>query len=262
MKGFNFHSAKNVKEAKKLASGKSAFLAGGMTTIPAMKLRLASYSDIIDIKNIKDLSGIKVSSKSLRIGATTKHAEVATSKEVKKTISSLAHLADGIGDPQVRNRGTIGGSIANNDPAADYPAACLALNAIIHTSDRKIDADKFFKGMFETALKKGELIKAVEFQVPNKSCYVKFPNPASRYAIVGIYIAKYKKEVNVAVTGVESVVFRCKKFESALKSNFSSSALDSVKFNSSGFNSDIHASSDYRAHLVKVLAKKAVAGCK
>ena len=250
MKGFNFHSVKNVKEAKKLASGKSAFLAGGMTTIPAMKLRLASYSDIIDIKNIKDLSGIKVSSKSLRIGATTKHAEVAASKEVKKAISSLAHLADGIGDPQVRNRGTIGGSIANNDPAADYPAACLALNAVIHTSDRKIDADKFFKGMFETALKKGELIQAVEFQVPDKSCYVKFPNPASRYAIVGIYVAKYKKEVNVAVTGVESAVFRCKKIESALKSNFSSSAIDGVKISSSGFNSDIHASSDYRAHLI------------
>ena len=262
MKGFNFHSVKNVKEAKKLASGKSAFLAGGMTTIPAMKLRLASYSDIIDIKNIKDLSGIKVSSKSIRIGATTKHAEVAASKEVKKAISSLAHLADGIGDPQVRNRGTIGGSIANNDPAADYPAACLALNAVIHTSDRKIDADKFFKGMFETALKKGELIQAVEFQVPDKSCYVKFPNPASRYAIVGVYVAKYKKEVNVAVTGVESVAFRCKKIESALKSNFSSSAIDDVKISSSGFNSDIHASSDYRAHLIKVLAKKAVAGCK
>ena len=262
MKGFNFHSVKNVKEAKKLASGKSAFLAGGMTTIPAMKLRLASYSDIIDIKNIKDLSGIKVSSKNLKIGATTKHAEVAASKEVKRVISSLAHLADGIGDPQVRNRGTIGGSIANNDPAAAYPSACLALNAIIHTSDRKINADKFFKGLFETALKKGELIQAVEFQVPDKSCYVKFPNPASRYAIVGIYVAKYKKEVNVAVTGVESVVFRCKKIESALKSNFSSSALDSVKINSSGFNSDIHASSGYRAHLIKVLAKKAVVGCK
>ena len=138
----------------------------------------------------------------------------------------------------------------------------MALNATIHTSDRKIDADKFFKGMFETALKKGELIQAVEFQVPDKSCYVKFPNPASRYAIVGIYIAKYKKEVNVAVTGVEAVVFRCKKIESALKSNFSSSALDSVKINSSGFNSDIHASADYRAHLIKVLAKKAVASCK
>ena len=262
MKGFNFHSAKNIKEAQKLASGKSVFLAGGMTTIPAMKLRLASYSDIIDIKSIRDLSGIKVSSKSIRIGATTKHAEVAASKEVKKSITSLALLADGIGDPQVRNRGTIGGSIANNDPAADYPSACLALNATIHTSNRKIDADKFFKGMFETVLKKGELIQAVEFQVPNKSCYVKFPNPASRYAIVGVYVAKFKKEVRVAITGVESCVFRCKKLEDVLSSNFSPTAIDSVNISSKGFNTDIHASAKYRAHLIAILAKKAVAGCK
>ena len=233
-----------------------------MTTIPAMKLRLASYSDIIDIKGIKDLSGIKVSSKSLKIGATTKHAEVATSKEVKRAIGSLADLADGIGDPQVRNRGTIGGSIANNDPAADYPSACLALNATIHTSNRKIDADKFFKGMFETVLKKSELIQAVEFQVPNKSCYIKFPNPASRYAIVGVYVAKFKKEVRVSVTGVESCVFRCKKLEDVLSSNFSPTAIDSVNISSKGFNTDIHASAEYRAHLISVLAKKAVAGCK
>jgi len=262
MKTFNYHSAKDVKEASKLASSSSVFLAGGMTTIPSMKLGLASYKDIINIKEIKKLSGIKVTGKKVIIGSTTTHVEVANSKDVKKAIPSLAALAEGIGDPLVRNRGTIGGSIANNDPAADYPSACLALNAIIHTSDRKIDADKFFKGMFETALKKGELIQSVEFKVPDKSCYVKFPNPASRYAIVGVYVAKYKKEINVAITGVESVVFRCKKIESALKSNFSSSALDSVKISSSGFNSDIHASSDYRAHLIKVLAKKAVAGCK
>ena len=177
MKTFNYHSAKNVKEASKLSSSKSAFLAGGMTTIPSMKLGLATYKDIIDIKGIKNLSGIKVSGKTVRIGATTKHAEVAKSKEVKKAIPSLAALAEGIGDPQVRNRGTIGGSIANNDPAADYPSACLALNAIIHTSKRKIQADKFFKGMFETDLKKGELIEAIEFKVPDKSSYVKFPNP-------------------------------------------------------------------------------------
>ena len=145
MKSFNFHSIKSVKEAQKLASGKSVYLAGGMTTIPAMKHGLASYSDIIDIKNIKDLSGIKVSSKSIRIGAITKHAEVASSKEVRKSISSLALLADGIGDAQVRNRGTIGGSIANNDPTADYPSACLALNATIHTSNRKIHANNFLK---------------------------------------------------------------------------------------------------------------------
>ncbi len=262
MKSFNFHSAKSVKEAQKLASGKSVYLAGGMTTIPAMKHGLASYSDIIDIKNIKDLSGIKISSKSIRIGAITKHAEVASSKEVRKSISSLAHLADGIGDAQVRNRGTIGGSIANNDPTADYPSACLALNATIHTSNRKINANKFFKGMFETALKKGELIETVEFQVPTKSCYEKFPSPASLYAMVGVYAAKYKIEVTVAVTGAQSVVYRCKEIENALNSNFSVSAIDGVKIKSSGLNSDIHASSDYRAHLIKVLAKKAVAGCK
>ena len=171
-------------------------------------------------------------------------------------------MADGIGDAQVRNRGTIGGSIANNDPTADYPSACLALNATIHTSNRKIDANKFFKGMFETALKKGELIETVEFQVPTKSCYEKFPSPASLYAMVGVYVAKYKIEVTVAVTGAQSVVYRCKEIENALNSNFSASAIDGVKIKSSGLNSDIHASSDYRAHLIKVLAKKAVAGCK
>ena len=262
MKNFNFHSPKNVKDAKKLSSDKSVYLAGGMTTIPAMKLGLASYSDIIDVKNIKGLSGIKVSSKSLKIGATTKHVEVADSKEVKKSIPSLAHLADGIGDPQVRNRGTIGGSVANNDPSSDYPSACLALNAIIHTSGKKIAANNFFKGVFETALKKGELIEAIEFEVPEKSCYVKFPNPASRYAIVGIYVSKYKKGVNVAVTGAQSVVYRSKEIENALNANFSASAVDKVKIKSSGLNSDIHASANYRAHLIKVLAKKAVVGCK
>ena len=154
MKGFNYKSATNTKEAAKLATGKATFLAGGMSLLPALKLRLAAYSDLINIKKIKSLSGIKVSSKSLRIGSTTKHVDVASSKEVKKSIPSLANLAEGIGDPQVRNRGTIGGSIANNDPAADYPSACLALNATIHTSKRKIQADKFFKGMFETDLKK------------------------------------------------------------------------------------------------------------
>jgi len=261
MKTFNYHSTKDVKEASKLASSNSVFLAGGMTTIPSMKLGLASYKDIIDIKKISKLSGIKVSGKSIKIGATTRHVEVANSKYVKKAIPSLAALAEGIGDPQVRNRGTIGGSIANNDPAADYPSACLALNATIHTSKRKIPADKFFKGMFETDLKKGELIEAVEFEVPEKSSYAKFPNPASRYAIVGVYVAKLKKEVRVAVTGVASHVFRCKKLEDALSSNFSPSAIDSVSISSKGFNDDIHASADYRAHIIKVMAKKAVSSC-
>ena len=261
MKSFNYRSATNAKEAAKLISGRAIFLAGGMTLLPAIKLGLAAYSDLINIKKIKALSGIKVSSKSLRIGATTTHAQVATSKEVKKSISSLANLADGIGDPQVRNRGTIGGSIANNDPAADYPSACLALNAIIHTSKRKIQADKFFKGIFETDLKKGELIESVEFELPEKSSYAKFPNPASRYAIVGVYVAKLKKEVRVAVTGVESCVFRCKKLEDALSKNFSTTAIDNVNISSKGFNADIHASAEYRAHIIKVMAKKALKNC-
>ena len=261
MKSFNFKSASTTKEAAKLTSNKSTFLAGGMSLLPAMKLRLAAYTDLINIKKIKGLSGIKVSSKSIRIGSITTHAEVASSKEVGKSIPSLAVLADGIGDPQVRNRGTIGGSIANNDPAADYPSACLALNATIHTSKRKILADKFFKGMFETDLKKGELIEAIEFEVPEKSNYAKYPNPASRYAIVGVYIAKFKKETRVAVTGAGSCVFRSKELESSLSSNFSPSAIDNVSISDKGLNSDIHASAKYRAHLVKVMARKAVSSC-
>ena len=232
-----------------------------MTTIPSMKLGLASYKDIINIKGIKKLSGIKVSSKTVTIGATTTHAEVAKSKEVKKAIPSLAALAEGIGDPQVRNRGTIGGSIANNDPAADYPSACIALNATIHTNNRKINAEIFFRGMFETSLKKTEIIEAIEFVIPQKSNYQKFPNPASRYAIVGVYVAKLKKEIRVAITGVESCVFRCKKLEDALTNNFSALAIDNVNISSKGFNSDIHASAEYRAHIIKVMTKKAVDVC-
>ena len=261
MKTFNYHIAKDSKDASKLSSSSSAFLAGGMTSIPSMKLGLATYKDIIDIKHIKKLSGIKVSSKSVTIGSTTKHAEVAASKEVKKAIPSLAKLAGGIGDAQVRNRGTIGGSIANNHPSACYPSACMALNVIIHTNDRKIEASKFFKGMFETALKKGELIEAVEFQIPEKSNYQKHPNPASRYAIVGVYLAKYKKEVNVAVTGAKSFVYIDKDLSKKLSSSFSVSAIDGMKLDSSEMNSDIHASSEFRASLVVTYAKKAVEAC-
>ena len=261
MKTFNYHVAKDSKEASKLSSSSSAFLAGGMTSIPSMKLGLATYKDIIDIKHIKKLSGIKVSGKTVTIGATTKHAEVANSKEVQKSIPSLAKLAGGIGDAQVRNRGTVGGSIANNDPSACYPSACMALNAIIHTNDRKIEASKFFKGMFETALKKGELIEAVEFQIPEKSNYQKHPNPASRYAIVGVYLAKHKKEVNVAITGAKSSVYIDKDLSKALSNNFSSSAIEGMELNGSEMNSDIHASGDFRASLVVTYAKKAIEAC-
>ena len=261
MKTFNYHSAKDSKEAIKLSSSNSVFLAGGMTTIPSMKLGLATYNDVIDIKNIKKLSGINVSGKSVKIGATTKHVEVASSKEIKKTIPSLALLAEGIGDPQVRNRGTIGGSIANNDPSADYPSARIALNAVIHTTDRKIEASKFFKGMFETVLKKGELIESVEFEIPEKSSYQKYPNPASRYAVVGVYVAKYKSGVNVAVTGAKPCVYNDKNLAKALESSFSSNSISDIKVNSSDMNSDIHASAEYRANLVVIQAKKAVEAC-
>ena len=261
MKNFNYHIAKDSKEASKLSSSSSAFLAGGMTTIPSMKLGLASYKDLIDIKNIKKLSGIKISGKSVTIGATTKHVEVANSKDLKKTIPSLSSLAEGIGDPQVRNRGTIGGSVANNDPSADYPSACIALNATIHTNDRKIEASKFFKGMFETVLKKGELIEAIEFQIPEKSSYQKHPNPASRYAVVGVYVAKYKKDINVAVTGAKPCVYNDKDLSKALLNNFSSSAIQNIELDSSDMNSDIHASAEYRASLVVTQAKKAVDAC-
>ncbi len=262
MKLFNFHEAKNLKEATKLSSSKSAYLAGGQTLIPSLKLRLASFQDVIDIKEIKDLQGIKVTGSSVAIGATTKHADVASSKDVKKVITSLAGLAGGIGDPQVRNCGTIGGSISNNDPSACYPSACIALDATIHTSDRKIPAEKFFTGMFETALKKGELVTKVEFNIPEKSAYVKCPNPASRYALVGVYIAKFKKEVRCAVTGAQSVVYRCKEIENALNKSFSIDSLNAVTIKSSGLNSDIHASAEYRASLILSSAKKAVANCK
>jgi len=261
MKNFTYHSAKDVKEASKLASSKSAFLAGGMTTIPSMKLGLASYKDIIDIKSIKKLSGIKVSPKSVTIGATTRHVEVANSKEIKKAISSLANLAEGIGDPAVRNRGTIGGSIANNDPAADYPSACIALEATIHTNKRKIQASKFFTGMFETALKKGELIESVEFKIPDKSSYQKHPNPASRYAVVGVYVAKTKNNVNVAVTGAKSCVYNDGNLSKALSKNFSVSGVNGVKVSSSGMNTDLHASAEFRASLVSTYTKKAVEAC-
>ncbi|MDC1078530.1 xanthine dehydrogenase family protein subunit M [Candidatus Pelagibacter sp.] len=261
MKTFSYHSPKDVKEASQLASSSSMFLAGGMTSIPSMKLGMATYKDVIDLKKIKKLSGIKVSSKTVTIGATTKHAEVAASKDVQKAIPALAKLAGNIGDAQVRNRGTIGGSISNNDPSACYPSACMALNAVIHTNERKIEANKFFKGMFETALKKGEIVEAVEFQIPEKADYQKHPNPASRYAIVGVFVAKHKDEVNVAVTGAKSCVYIDKDLSKKLSSDFSSSAIEGIELDDSEMNSDMHASAEYRANLVSLYAKKAVEAC-
>jgi carbon-monoxide dehydrogenase medium subunit len=213
----------------------------------------------VDLGGIKDLVGIKADGSGVTIGAMTTHGAVAASKEVKSAIPALAHLAGEIGDPQVRHRGTIGGSIANNDPAADYPAGCVALGATIVTSKREIAADDFFKGLYETALSPGELITAVSFPVPEKAAYVKFKQPASRFAVVGVLVAKTGGGVRVAVTGAKATVFRVKALEDALAKNFSPAACDGISVPATGMNNDIHGSAEYRASLIPVLAKRAVA---
>jgi aerobic carbon-monoxide dehydrogenase medium subunit len=263
MYNFNYHQAKNIDEAAKLVSGaeEGKLMAGGMTLIPTLKQRLAKPSDLVDLGKIADLKGIKKDGNNIVIGAMTRHFDVANSDVVKSAIPGLAGLAGHIGDPAVRNRGTIGGSIANNDPAADYPSSVLALNATIITNKRKIAADDFFKGLFETALEDGEIITAVSYPIPDKSHYMKFPNPASRYAIVGVYVAKTGNNVRVAVTGAGPVVFRQKEMEAALSKNFSPDAIKDIKQPDKGLNSDIHASAEYRAHLVNVMARRAVQGC-
>lgn len=260
MYSVHYHRATSVADAVKLLkSGDAKPLSGGMTLIPAMKTRLAAPSDLVDLTHVKELKGIKVSGKTVTIGAGTTHFEVANDEKLKKACPALAHLASLIGDPAVRHRGTIGGSVANNDPAADYPSALLALGASIVTNKREIAADKFFKGLFETALKDGEIITAVTFTAPAKAAYEKFRNPASRYAIVGVFVAKGKDGVKVAVTGAgDDGVFRCKPIEAALTKSFDASALDGVKVPDGSLMSDMHASADYRAHLIGVMAKRAV----
>jgi carbon-monoxide dehydrogenase medium subunit len=260
MYAFAYHRPSTVAEAVSLLQGATdgRFLAGGHTLIPTLKQRLASPSDLIDLGAIGELKGIRQEGDALVVGATTPHAEVAESEIVRSTIPALAHLAEHIGDAQVRNRGTIGGSIANNDPASDYPAAVLGLNATVHTNQREIAADDFFLGMFETALGEHEIITAVRFPRPAKAGYVKFPNPASRYAIVGVMVAQTGGGVRVAVTGAGPCVFRLPDFEQALAANFAPGALDGLSVSSANLNTDIHASAEYRAHLVKVMAKRAV----
>ncbi len=257
-----YHRPSSIDEAAALfAKGKEAkYLAGGHTLIPVMKQRLASPSDVIDIAGIKDMVGIEASADTLTIRAATPHFDVASSAAAQKAIPALAHLASSIGDPAVRHRGTIGGSIANNDPAADYPAALLALGATIKTNKRSIAADDFFKGLFATALADGEIIAAVSFPIPAKAGYAKFPHPASRFALTGVFVARTKSgDVRVAATGAsQSGVMRVPAIEAALKANWSASALDSVKIAANGLLSDIHGSADYRANLIKVMAQRAV----
>jgi len=258
----NYHRASSVADAVKQISraedGK--FVSGGMTLIPAMKLRLAAPSDLVDLRHVPELMGIKVSGSTVTIGAGVTHAQVAVHDKIRAACPALTHLASLIGDPHVRYMGTIGGSIANNDPAADYPAAMLALDATIVTDKREIPAASFFTGLFETALKDGEMVTAVTFTAPAKAGYEKFRNPASRYAMTGVFVAQGKNGVRVAVTGAgDSGVYREKTLEAALAKKFDASALDGIKLPADNMMSDIHASAEYRANLVVVMAKRAVA---
>ncbi len=261
MYAFEYHRPANVRQAAALLqkAEDAKLVAGGHTLIPTMKQRLASPASLIDLGGMSELRGIEKKGRAVVIGAMTTHAEVAASDEVREAIPALAELAALIGDPAVRHRGTIGGSVANNDPAADYPAACLALGATIITNKRKIAADDFFTGMFDTALEEGEIITKVSFPVPGKAAYAKFRNPASRYALAGVFVCKRGSEIRVAVTGAGADgVFRWLEAEQALATRFAAKSLDGMSAPVEMMNSDIHADADYRAHLVGVMARRAV----
>jgi aerobic carbon-monoxide dehydrogenase medium subunit len=261
MQSFNYHKASSAQAAAQLlgANADGKFLAGGQSLLPAMRLGLAAPSDLIDLAGA-GLSGTQSDGSSITIGAMTRHAEVERNADVIAKIKGLATLAGGIGDRQVRNMGTIGGSLANNDPSACYPAAVLGLGATVMTNKRSISADDFFKGFYETALEAGEVITAVKFPIPTKSAYLKFKNPASRFALVGVFVSQSAAGVRVAVTGASSGgVFRVKAMEAALAANFSAAGIAGVKVDATGMISDLHGSAEYRAHLVNVIAQRAVA---
>jgi aerobic carbon-monoxide dehydrogenase medium subunit len=261
MYAFEYHRPSSLAEVASLLQSKpeAKLLAGGMTYIPTLKQRLAQPSDLIDLGGISELKRIFVDRGSqLVVGALATHAEVARSEDVRSWVPALAQLAEHIGDAQVRNCGTIGGSIANNDPAADYPAGLVGLNATVHTNKREVAAADFFLGMFETALEDDEIVTEVRFPKPDRAGYAKFPNPASRYAIVGVMVAQTGGQTRVAVTGAGPSVFRLPEFEQALAGNFSADAIKDLSVSSADLNSDIHASAEYRAHLVKVMARRAV----
>jgi carbon-monoxide dehydrogenase medium subunit len=261
MHAFEYHRPASTKEALSLREKKeeARYLAGGQSLVQAMKLRLSSPSDLIDLSSLKELTGIKASGNGVEIGAMTRHAEVAESADVRKAIPALAALAGIIGDRQVRHMGTLGGSLANNDPAADYPAAVLGLGATITTNKRKIEADKFFKSLYETVLEPGELITSVAFPAPKRAAYMKFKNPASRFAIVGVFVADFGGgKVRVGVTGAGPSAFRQTEMEKALAAKFAPESVANIKVKPDGLNNDLHASPEYRAHLVTVMAKRAV----
>lgn len=258
---FEYAKANSVDDAveKLKAADDGKIVAGGMTLIPTLKQRLAMPSDLIDLVGIDNMAGISVDGGTVTIGAMTSHADVAASENVKTAIAALAVLAGGIGDPAVRHRGTIGGSVANSDPAADYPAGVLGLNATVVTNEREIAADDFFTDLFETALNEEEIITAVRFPIPDRAGYIKFPNPASGYAVVGVMVAKFGDDVRVAVTGAGASAFRIPEMEAALAANFSADAVANISISADDLNTDIHASAEYRTHLVTVMAKRAVA---
>ncbi len=260
MHAFTYRRATSVADAVAAFKGADdgAYLSGGHTLLPAMKQRLAAPSDVIDLAGLDELTGIAVDADAVSIGALTPHAAVAASAEVRAAIPALAALAGKIGDPQVRNKGTIGGSIANNDPAADYPAALVGLDATVVTERRSIAADEFFTGLFETALEEGEIVTAVRFPRPRCAGYAKFPNPASRYAIVGVMAAETAGGVRIAVTGAGPCVFRATAMEAALGGRLDAEATLPA-LSPDGLNADIHASAEYRAHLVGVMAQRAMA---
>lgn len=261
MYSFNYIKARSLKHARELlaANAEAKLLAGGMTLIPTLKARLARPSHLIDVGGLPELTGIEVKDGKLAVGAGLRHREVATSAVVRKAIPALAELAGVIGDPQVRNLGTIGGSVANNDPAADYPAAVLALAATVATTRREIAADDFFQGMFTTALEPDEIVVRLIFPVPKLAAYSKFPHPASGYAMAGVFVAQTANGVRVAVTGAGPGVFRWSEAETALAGNMSPAALDGLTVKADDLNEDIHATREYRANLVAVMAKRAVA---
>ena len=261
MNAFGYHSPARVADAAALRQrhADSTYIAGGQSLLGAMKLGLAAPSDLIDLGNLPGLSGITVQGDVVRIGAMATHATVAASTDVKKLIPALAQLADGIGDPAVRTRGTLGGSLANNDPAACYPAAVLALSATVHTERRDIDGDSFFLGLYETALQPGELITGVSFKVPQRAAYVKFKQPASRFALVGVFVSQGAQGTRVAVTGAGACAFRASALETALAKDWSTKAILDISVSADGLNTDLHASAAYRAHLIGVLARRAVA---
>jgi len=259
MQSFQFSAAKSVAEAKAAAAAGAKILAGGQSLLPSMRLGLAAPDALASLSGIAELKGITVAGGVVKIGAMTTHATVAASADVQKAIPALADLAGHIGDRQVRNRGTIGGSLANNDPAACYPAAVLGLGATVHTNRRDIAADDFFQGLFATALQEGELITAVRFPVPPKAAYVKFVQPASRFALIGVFVAQTAQGVRVAVTGGGNGVFRHAAMEQALNASFTPTALAGVPTDEEQMSGDLHASSAYRAHLVGVMAQRAVA---